>query len=82
MPGDLHAKHISELVASLHRFGCFRPSDRWAGWDSHPREIADLHGVLGLRHLWSRREHIVRIPASSMTEVVALPFVGRFSVKL
>ena len=26
---------------------CFRPSDRLAGWDSHPLEIADLHGVLG-----------------------------------
>jgi hypothetical protein len=24
----------------------FRPSDRMAGWDSHPQEIADLHGVL------------------------------------
>ena len=24
-----------------------RPSDRLAGWDSHPLEIADFHGVLG-----------------------------------
>jgi hypothetical protein len=31
----------------LHRSGCFRPSDRLAGWDSHPLEIADFHGVLG-----------------------------------
>ena len=34
----------------LHRPGCFRPSDQLAGWDSHPLEIADLHGVLSLRH--------------------------------
>jgi hypothetical protein len=33
----------------LHRSGCFRPSDRLAGWDSHPLEIADLHGVLNCR---------------------------------
>jgi len=26
--------------------GCFRPSDRLAGWDSHPLEIADFHGIL------------------------------------
>jgi hypothetical protein len=32
----------------LRRPGCFRPSDRLAGWDSHPLEIADLHGVLSL----------------------------------
>ena len=31
----------------LRRSGCFRPSDRLAGWDSHPLEIADFHGVLG-----------------------------------
>jgi hypothetical protein len=30
----------------LRRPGCFRPSDRWAGWDSRPRAIADFHGVL------------------------------------
>ena len=29
----------------LHRSDCFRPSDRWAGWDSHPLEIANFHGV-------------------------------------
>ena len=31
----------------LLRSDCFRPSDRLAGWDSHPLEIADFHGVLG-----------------------------------
>jgi hypothetical protein len=67
----------------LHRPGCFRPSDRWAGWDSHPREIADVHGVPSFRNAVVRRhEHSVRILASSMTEVAALPFVGRFSVRL
>ena len=30
----------------IHRSGCFRPSDQMAGWDSHPLEIADFHGVL------------------------------------
>lgn len=29
-----------------HRSGCFRPSDLLAGWDSHPPEISDFHGVL------------------------------------
>jgi len=24
-----------------------------AEWDSHPRRIADFHGVLSLRHLWA-----------------------------
>ena len=27
------------------------PSDRLAGWDSHPLEIADFHGVLELQEL-------------------------------
>jgi hypothetical protein len=36
----------THVVTSLRRPDCFRPSDRWAGWDSHPREIADFHGVL------------------------------------
>ena len=26
--------------------GCFWPSDRMAGWDSHLLEIADFHGIL------------------------------------
>jgi hypothetical protein len=30
----------------LHRSDCFRPNDQLAGWDSHPLEIADFHGVL------------------------------------
>jgi hypothetical protein len=35
----------------LHRSDCFRPSDRLAGWDSHPLEIADFHGVLSFRNV-------------------------------
>ena len=31
------------------RPGCFRPSDRLAGRDSHPLEIANFHGILVLR---------------------------------
>jgi hypothetical protein len=30
----------------LRRPNCFRPSDRLAGWDSHPLEIADFQGIL------------------------------------
>ena len=37
-------QHIRYL---LRRSGCYRPSDRLAGWDSHPLEIADFHGILG-----------------------------------
>ena len=29
------------------------PSDRLAGWDSHPLEIADFHGVLSW---WEQRQ--------------------------
>ena len=36
----------THVVTSLRRSDCFRPSDRLAGWDSHPLEIADFHGVL------------------------------------
>ncbi len=43
--------HICHL---LRRPGCFRPSDRLAGWDSHPLKIADFHGILHFRHVSSR----------------------------
>jgi hypothetical protein len=36
----------THVVTFLRRSGCFRPSDQLAGWDSHPLEIADFHGVL------------------------------------
>ena len=48
--GDLYQSTSTHVVTSLRRSGCFRPSDRLAGWDSHPLEIADLHGVLSKRH--------------------------------
>ena len=35
----------------LHRSDCFRPSDRLAWLDSHPLEIADVHGVLVCWHV-------------------------------
>jgi hypothetical protein len=41
--------YFHEFVTSLRRPDSFRPSDRWAGWDSHPREIADLDGGLSFR---------------------------------
>jgi hypothetical protein len=43
--GDLYAEYFNEFVTSLRRSDCYRPSDRLAGWDSHPLEIADFHGV-------------------------------------
>ena len=48
--GDLYQSTSTHVVTSLRRSGCFRPSDRLAGWDSHPLEIADFHGVLSIRH--------------------------------
>ena len=35
-------------ISNTSGFGCFRPSDRLAGWDLHPLEIADFYGVLGI----------------------------------
>src|SRR5476651_418086 len=37
---------LQRICYLLRRPGCFRPSDRLAGWDSHPLKIADFHGVL------------------------------------
>jgi len=41
-----YTRVLQQICYLLHRSGCFRPSDRLAGRDSHPLEIADLHGVL------------------------------------
>jgi hypothetical protein len=48
---------MTQAVRSWHRSGCFRSSDRLAGWDSHPLEIAVFHGVLSFdtRHVRQRR---------------------------
>ena len=40
---------LQHIRCLLCRSGCFRPSDRLAGWDSHPLEIADFHGILVIR---------------------------------
>ena len=48
--GDLYQSTSTHVVTSLRRSGCFRPSDRLAGRDSHPLEISDFHGVLSFRH--------------------------------
>ena len=37
---------LQSICYLLNRSGCFRPSDRLAGWVSHPLEIADFHGIL------------------------------------
>jgi hypothetical protein len=44
--GELYQSTSTHVVTSLRRSGCFRPSDRLAGWDSHPLEISDFHGIL------------------------------------
>jgi hypothetical protein len=44
--GDFCQSTSTHVVTSLRRSDCFRPSDRLAGRDSHPLEIADFHGVL------------------------------------
>ena len=41
-----YTRVLQQICYLLYRPGCFRPSDRLAGWDSHPREVADLHGIL------------------------------------
>ena len=47
-------QHIRYL---LRRSGCYRPSDRLAGWDSHPPKIADLHGVLSKCDCKGNQDH-------------------------
>jgi hypothetical protein len=41
-----YTRVLQRICYLLRRPGCFRPSDRLAGWDSHPLKIADFHGVL------------------------------------
>ena len=41
-----YTRVLQRICYLLHRSDCFRPSDRLAGWDSHPLEIADFHGIL------------------------------------
>ena len=69
---------LTQTVWSFVAFGCFRPSDRLAGRDSHPLEIADFHGVPSQRQLQSakfrsrihRQDHdrwrLVRLTRSAM----------------
>ena len=40
-----YTRVLQQICYLLHRSGCFRPSDRLAGRDSHPLEIADFHGI-------------------------------------
>ena len=41
-PKVTFARVLQRIRRLLRRPGCFRPSDRLAGWDSHPLEIADF----------------------------------------
>jgi len=45
-----YTRVLQRICYLLRRPGCFRPSDRLAGWDSHPLEIADFHGILDFRN--------------------------------
>ena len=47
---DSQETYEKMALCSSCRSGCFRPSDRLAGWDLHPLEIADFHGILSLWH--------------------------------
>ena len=40
-----YTRVLHHICYLLRRSDCFRPSDRLAGWDSHPLEIADFHAV-------------------------------------
>ena len=40
-----YTRVLQQICYLLYRPGCFRPSDRLAGRDSHPLEIADFHGI-------------------------------------
>ena len=44
--GKCRTRVLHHICYLLRRSDCFRPSDRLAGWDSHPLEIADFHGIL------------------------------------
>ncbi len=44
-----YTRVLPRICYLLRRPGCFRPSDRLAGWDSHPLEIANFHGILSSR---------------------------------
>jgi hypothetical protein len=48
MQPSLSVTGVWLAVTRRHHMGLpvFRPSDRLAGWDSHPLEIADFHGIL------------------------------------
>ena len=37
-----YTRVLQRIRYLLRRSGCFRPSDRLAGWDSHPLKIADF----------------------------------------
>jgi hypothetical protein len=43
---------LQRICCLLRRPGCFRPSDRLAGWDSHPLKIADFtaYSFLDMSH--------------------------------
>ena len=44
-----YTRVLQQICYLLYRPGCFRPSDRLAGRDSHPLEIADFHGIHVIR---------------------------------
>ena len=57
---------LQRICYLLRRPDCFRPSDRLAGWDSHPLEIDGLRGVLRLRHRSSSAKKIACVDATAL----------------
>ena len=68
---------LTQACPVLRRSGCFRPSDRLAGWDSHPLEIADFHGVLVSRRVSLFDELATRIWRSASKRASVCPQVPK-----
>ena len=59
-----YTRVLQQICYLLYRPGCFRPSDRLAGRDSHPLEIADFHGI---HVMWDSTFTSGRSPPASWT---------------
>jgi hypothetical protein len=54
-----YTRVLQRICYLLRRPDCFRPSDRLAGWDSHPLKIADFHGILDSRFVSQSIEFLI-----------------------
>src|SRR6478609_2564785 len=64
-----YTRVLQQICYLLYRPGCFRPSDRLAGRDSHPLEIADFHGI----HVSSESNPTGRWPLNRLERQPANP---------